>query len=64
MNNIFNEKISNIDFYNFLKIYCKFENNFYVFDTNIYKKYMYEKTMLENFINYLKTLYKKKIYFI
>ena len=63
MTSIFNEKISNIDFFNFLKIYCNFEKNFYIFDTNIYKKYIYEKENLKLFINNLKTLYKTKYLF-
>jgi hypothetical protein len=60
MSNIFNKNLPIIDFYNFLKIYCNFENNFYIFDSNIYKKYVYEENFLQNFINNLKTLYKKK----
>ena len=60
MSNIFNQKMSNIDFYNFLKMYCNFEKNYYIFDSNIYKKYVYEEKFLQDFINNLKTLYKPK----
>ena len=48
--------------YDFLNIYCKVENNFYIFDMLIYKKYEYNN-ILDNFKNSLNKFYLKKNYF-
>lgn len=52
---IFKEDISNNILYDFLKIYCNIENNFYIFDKLIYKKYEYN-----NQIDLLKEKLKEK----
>lgn len=52
---IFKEDISNEILYNFLKIYCILENNYYVLDNLIYKKYEYN-----NKIDLLKDKLKEK----
>ena len=52
---IFREEISNEILYDFLKIYCTIENNFYVLDKLIYKKYEYN-----NQIDLLKNKLKEK----
>ena len=60
---IFKEDISNEILYNFLKIYCILENNYYVFDNLIYKKYEYNN-QIDLFKDMLKEKYKdsKKFY--
>ena len=52
---IFKEHISNDILYEFLKIHCIIENNFYIFDKLIYKKYEYN-----NQIDILKEKLKEK----
>ena len=38
---IFKEEVPNEILYNFLKIHCTLENNFYILDKLVYKKYEY-----------------------
>ncbi len=52
---IFKEDVSNEILYNFLKIHCRLENNFYILDKLVYKKYEYN-----NQINMLKDNLKEK----
>ena len=52
---IFKEDIKNEILYDFLKIHCILENNYYVLDKLIYKKYEYN-----NQINLLKDKLKEK----
>tara|TARA_B100000927_G_scaffold286238_1_gene277448 strand:+ start:19247 stop:19573 length:327 start_codon:yes stop_codon:yes gene_type:complete len=52
---IFKEDISNEILYDFLKIHCILENNYYVLDKLIYKKYEYN-----NQIDLLKDKLKEK----
>ena len=52
---IFKEDIGNEILYDFLKIFCTIENNFYILDKIIYKKYEYN-----NLINPLKEKLKDK----
>ena len=60
---IFKEDITNDILYDFLKIYCLIENNFYVLDNLIYKKYEYNN-QIDLLKNKLKDKYKnsKKFY--
>ena len=50
--------ISNEILYDFLKIHCTLENNYYVLNNLIYKKYIYYH-QLDSFINKLKDKYRK-----
>lgn len=52
---IFKEDVSNEILYNFLKIHCTLENNLYILDKLVYKKYEYN-----NQINMLKDNLKEK----
>tara|TARA_B100001175_G_C19355474_1_gene564466 strand:+ start:350 stop:676 length:327 start_codon:yes stop_codon:yes gene_type:complete len=60
---IFKEDISNEILYDFLKIHCTLENDYYVFDKLIYKKYEY-KNEIDLLKDKLKGKYKdsKKFY--
>ena len=60
---IFKEDISNEILYNFLKIHCRLENNFYIFDKLVYKKYEYNN-QIDLIKENLKEKYKnsKKFY--
>ena len=57
--NLINEDIPNDILYNFLKIYCELENNYYVFDKLVYKKYEYNNFINEFLINKIKNKYKE-----
>lgn len=61
--NIFIKDFSNNILYNFLDEFCIIENNYYIFNKEIYKKYEYFKK-LDNFYELMKSLYKsnKKYY--
>lgn len=48
--------------YDFLNIFCKVENNYYIFDILIYKKYEYNN-YLDKFKYSLNKFYLKKNYF-
>tara|TARA_B100001769_G_scaffold175564_1_gene138464 strand:+ start:4018 stop:4344 length:327 start_codon:yes stop_codon:yes gene_type:complete len=50
--------ISNKILYDFLKIHCTLENNYYIFNNLIYKKYIYYD-QVDSFINKLKDKYRK-----
>ena len=60
---IFKEDISNGILYDFLKIHCTLENNFYILDKLFYKKYEYNN-QIDLLKNKLKEKYKnsKKFY--
>lgn len=60
---IFENKIENKILYDFLKIYCNLENNYYVIDKIIYKKYEYNN-QIQTFYDKIKLSYKpsKKFY--
>jgi hypothetical protein len=60
---MFKEDISNDILYNFLKIHCRLENNFYILDKLVYKKYEYNK-QIDLLKDNLKEMYKncKKFY--
>lgn len=60
MSNIFISDFSNNILYDFLNYYCIIENNHYIFNNLIYKKYAYQKEYLNNFLDALKKLYKKQ----
>tara|TARA_B100000900_G_C20554724_1_gene706281 strand:- start:74 stop:415 length:342 start_codon:yes stop_codon:yes gene_type:complete len=55
---IFDNDISNNILFDFLKIHCILENNYYIFNKIIYKKYEYSNTVVD-FFNSLKPFYKK-----
>jgi hypothetical protein len=56
-NNIFSKDLSNNILIDFLKIYCPLENDYYILNKLIYKKYEYNN-LLYDFINYLQDYYK------
>ena len=68
-NNIFKQDISNNitiknDLYTFLDIYCILENNNYIFNKELYKKYEFADK-ITYFINIVKNYYKSgKKYFV
>tara|TARA_Y100001970_G_scaffold292133_1_gene432112 strand:- start:15916 stop:16260 length:345 start_codon:yes stop_codon:yes gene_type:complete len=55
---LFKEDISNEILYNFLKINCKVENNYYILSKEIFKKYEYNNE-LNSLLDNLKNKYKK-----
>jgi len=57
-NIIFKKDISNNILYDFLKLYCNLENNYYIIDKLIFKKYEYNNS-IELFLNNLKEYYKE-----
>ena len=58
--NIFNQDFSNNILYNFLKLFSNIENNYYIINTNCYKKYVFnDYQYINNFINSIKPYYKK-----
>ena len=61
-NTIFNYDISNNVLYDFLDKYCVIENNYYIINNIIFKKYEYNDNLNE-FINNLKNYYKKRKFF-
>ena len=56
-NNIFINQIDNNVLYDFLKLHCQVENDYYIFDKLIYKKYHYNNTIVD-FIDTIKHIYK------
>lgn len=56
-NLIFQEDISNNILFEFLNIYCKIENDYYIFDKAIFKQYEFNN-LVKNFYNTLKSYYK------
>ena len=57
-NTIFKKDISGNILYDFLHLYCVYENNYYIMDNLAFKKYEYNNKISE-FINMLKDYYKK-----
>tara|TARA_Y100001970_G_scaffold90476_1_gene114055 strand:+ start:1577 stop:1924 length:348 start_codon:yes stop_codon:yes gene_type:complete len=63
-NIIFKEKVPNNMLYDFLNIYCTYENQYYIIDNIIFKQYIYDVDYVGNFFNELQKYYKdsKKFY--
>ena len=57
-NSIFKKDLSNNILYDFLNIHCIIENNYYIIDKLIYKKYEYNNN-IANFFQDLKEFYKE-----
>lgn len=62
---LFKKDISNNILYDFLNHYCFIENNYYILDKLVYKKYEYNNTIILDFLNTLKCYYKpNKLFYI
>ena len=55
---IFSKDISENILYDFLKINCLFEDNYYILDKIVYKKYEYNN-LIEDFLKSLDNYYRK-----
>ena len=57
-NSIFQKDLSNNILYDFLNIYCTIENEYYIINKLIYKKYEYNN-IIRKFLEDLKEFYKE-----
>ena len=64
MSNVFKNGLDINILYDFLKVHCLLENDYYIIDKLIFKKYQYSNLELINFYDKIKPWYikSKKIY--
>ena len=64
MSNVFKPGLDINLLYDFLKIHCLYENNYYIIDKLIFKKYQYSNEELLSFYEKIKPFYleTKKVY--